>query len=124
MNPHHTLRRLSAAALLIVPAIAQAHPGHGHSDGFAAGVMHLFSGADHIAGLVIAGLLLGRLSGSLRWFVFSGFLVLVGATHALWVVPSLASGEFVTGLVLCSALLVTAGMAATRMYRVTAASRR
>jgi urease accessory protein len=123
MNSHQTLRRLTLAALLIVPAIAQAHPGHGHSDGFAAGVMHLFSGADHIAGLVIAGLLLGRLSASLRWFAFAGFLVLVGATHALWVAPTLASGEFVIGLVLTSAFLVTAGMAATR-YRITAASRR
>ena len=108
-------RVLAAATLLILPALAQAHPGHAGDTGFAAGLLHPFTGIDHVLGLMVAGVLMGRLPERLRWFAFAGFLGMSGLGHAWWLEPALSGSNFVVGLVCMSAILIAAGMAATRM---------
>jgi urease accessory protein len=117
------MRKLSLIALLLIPALAQAHPGHGADSGFMAGAMHPLTGLDHLAGIVLAGALLGWLPERSRWFACAGFLALSGATHVLWT-PAATDGGFIAGLLTITAGLVAAGMAATRLVRFTAGAAR
>jgi len=51
-----TLKRiLGAVALLLTPALAFAHPGHGDS-GLVAGISHPIGGLDHLLAMVAVGL--------------------------------------------------------------------
>ena len=51
-----TLKRiLGAMALLLTPAIAFAHPGHG-DNGLIAGISHPIGGLDHLLAMVAVGL--------------------------------------------------------------------
>ena len=121
------MRKLMLPALLLLPALAQAHPGHGGDAGFIAGVMHPLTGLDHLLGIVAAGALLGWLPQRRRWLVCGGFLGLLGAAHALWL-PEGQGGAFIGGLLAASAALVAAGVlvtgAATRFFRPAAAAKR
>lgn len=47
------MKRFLAAALILTPSVALAHPGHGF--GFDSGVLHPFSGADHLLAMVGVG---------------------------------------------------------------------
>lgn len=122
MNPHPTLRRLAATALLLLPVLAQAHPGHGHPDGFAAGAQHPFTGFDHLIALLAAGLLMGVLNSQARWLVCAAFLASLGVTHSLWVLPGANSMGYMAGMLSMSAALLAAGMAASRLISLTAAA--
>ena len=118
------MRNLTLTSLLfLLPGLASAHPGHGFDAGFVAGVAHPFSGLDHLFGIAVAGLLMGWLPPSRRWLVCAGFLGLSGVAHLLWT-PEAAGPAFVAGLLSVTAGLVAAGMAATKLARVTAAARR
>lgn len=51
-----TLKKLlTAAALLLAPALAFAHPGHG-DNGLMAGISHPLGGIDHLLAMVAVGL--------------------------------------------------------------------
>src|SRR4029078_2542016 len=72
------------AAIVLVPALAQAHPGHDHS-GFGGGIVHPFQGLDHLLAMVAIGLWAAQLGGPARWMVplsFVGTLTL-GAVAGL-----------------------------------------
>jgi urease accessory protein len=116
-------RVLTVSALLLLPSLAQAHPGHAHEAGLVAGLVHPFTGVDHAAAVALAGLLLGWLRGPGRWLVFAAFLALTGAIHVAWIAPAAGAG-YVTGLMLASAALAAAGMAATRRLRITGVAAR
>lgn len=77
------MRRGAACAALLLPALAEAHPGHGLS--FTAGAWHPLSGFDHLAALLAAGLLAGRLGGRARLAILSAFpaLLALGAMVGL-----------------------------------------
>ena len=51
----------TAAALLFLPALAQAHPGHDAGASFIAGAVHPLLGLDHLLALIAAGLLAWRM---------------------------------------------------------------
>jgi len=51
----------AACGLMLLPALAQAHPGHGAGMSFAAGALHPLAGLDHLAALIATGVLAGRL---------------------------------------------------------------
>jgi len=55
MLTKHRSRTLAAAALLLTASAAQAHPGHG-VEGLAAGVLHPFTGLDHLLAMLAVGL--------------------------------------------------------------------
>ena len=52
---HSTVKFLAAVLLLAASSTAFAHPGHNVS-GFAAGLMHPFSGLDHLLAMVAVGI--------------------------------------------------------------------
>ena len=58
--PKHTQRgkAFTFAALLLIPTMLTAHPGHGEIHSFGSGVAHFFSGWDHILTAALAGLLI------------------------------------------------------------------
>ena len=61
-----TLKRiLGAVALLLTPALAFAHPGHGDS-GLVAGISHPIGGLDHLLAMVAVGLWAAQQQGAAR----------------------------------------------------------
>ncbi|MDE1165829.1 MAG: HupE/UreJ family protein [Pseudomonas sp.] len=62
-----TLKKLlAAAALLLTPALAFAHPGHG-DNGLLAGISHPFTGMDHLLAMIAVGLWAAQQKGAARW---------------------------------------------------------
>jgi urease accessory protein len=75
-----TLKRiLGAMALLLTPAIAFAHPGHG-DNGLFAGISHPIGGLDHLLAMLAVGLWAAQQHGAARWVLPSTFVgtMLVG----------------------------------------------
>ena len=62
-----TLKRiLGALALLLTPALAFAHPGHG-DNGLIAGISHPLGGLDHLLAMLAVGLWAAQQKGAARW---------------------------------------------------------
>ena len=62
-----TLKRiLGALALLLAPALAFAHPGHGNN-GLIAGISHPLGGLDHLLAMLAVGLWAAQQQGAARW---------------------------------------------------------
>ena len=59
-------RLFAAAALLLAPALAFAHPGHG-DNGLVAGISHPLGGLDHLLAMVAVGLWAAQQKGAARW---------------------------------------------------------
>jgi len=76
-----TLKKLfGAAALLLTPALAFAHPGHGEH-GIVAGVLHPLTGIDHLLAMLAVGLWAAQQTGKARWALpatFVGTMLLGG----------------------------------------------
>lgn len=62
-----------AVLVMLLPAVAWAHPGHGGSD-FISGLAHPFRGLDHILGMLAAGIWAARSDGTRRWLILAAFL--------------------------------------------------
>jgi urease accessory protein len=72
-----------AAAILALPAIALAHPGHSAESGFAPGFLHPLGGLDHVAVMIAVGLLAARLGGRALWLLPVSFLALMAVGGGL-----------------------------------------
>ena len=76
-----TLKRiLGAMALLLTPAIALAHPGHG-DNGLIAGIGHPIGGLDHLLAMLAVGLWAAQQQGAARWVLpctFVGTMLIGG----------------------------------------------
>ncbi|MFE1601573.1 HupE/UreJ family protein [Methylobacterium sp. ID0610] len=71
-----------AAALLLLPQAALAHPGHVEAAGFPHGFAHPLGGADHVLAMLAVGLLAALRGGRALWAVpaaFLGMMILGGA---------------------------------------------
>jgi urease accessory protein len=80
---------LAAAAFILVPTVALAHPGHGGAEGLTHGFMHPITGMDHVLAMVAVGMLAARLGGRALWLVplsFVGVMV-VGGTLGMAGIP-------------------------------------
>lgn len=75
------LKRLfPALALLLSPALAFAHPGHG-ANGLMAGIGHPLGGLDHLLAMLAVGLWAAQQQGAARWALpctFVGTLLIGG----------------------------------------------
>jgi urease accessory protein len=100
---------LSAAALLAMSGLAQAHTGHGAS-GFAQGFMHPFTGFDHMVAMVAVGLFAAVIGGRARFLVPASFvaMMVVGAALALagFAMPMVEAGIATSMVVLASVVLL------------------
>jgi len=72
---------LIAIAALAFCGIAQAHPGHG--GGFAAGVEHPLSGADHLLAMIATGIWAYQLGGRAKWLVPACFVAIMAGAAGL-----------------------------------------
>lgn len=101
-----TALRLAALAATIVPMSAWAHPGHG-GPRLAEGFVHPLSGLDHLAAMLLVGIVAARLFGRSYWIapalflagLFAGFAtgaMLAGA----WIEPVIVLSFLVPGAVL------------------------
>jgi urease accessory protein len=68
---------LTALILLTTSSVALAHPGHGAS-GFAAGLMHPFSGLDHLLAMMAVGLWAAQSGGRKVWLLPATFMAMLG----------------------------------------------
>jgi urease accessory protein len=83
-------KMLSIVTLLMLAAgPALAHPGHGSTASFAAGIAHPFGGLDHIAVMVAVGLWAALKGGRALWLWPAAFvgMMLVGAAFGMAHVP-------------------------------------
>lgn len=72
-----TLIRRAAVVLTagILPSLAQAHPGiPGHTHGFANGVMHPFTGLDHLLAMTAVGIWAAQRGGRALWLAPLSFV--------------------------------------------------
>lgn len=91
-----TLKRiLGALALLLTPALAFAHPGHG-DNGLIAGIGHPLGGLDHLLAMLAVGLWAAQQQGAARWALPCTFVgsMLVGGLSGFegLNLPALESG--------------------------------
>jgi len=86
---------LAGAALLLAPALAFAHPGHG-DNGLMAGLGHPVGGLDHLLAMLAVGLWAAQQQGTARWALpctFVGTMLLGGVLgFAGLELPALESG--------------------------------
>lgn len=91
MNTHRRL--LLATSSLLLPALANAHPGHEVTQGALAGLLHPVQGIDHLAAALVVGLWAAQRGGRLRTALPVGFvLALLAGVFAASVLHVQASG--------------------------------
>ena len=74
---------LLVPALVLFPALAEAHPGHGPATGFWPGAAHPISGLDHIVAMMAVGIWAAQLGGRYLWAVPLSFISLMAVGGAL-----------------------------------------
>jgi urease accessory protein len=79
---HMSTKLLAALFLSTMSSAAFAHPGHGVS-GFAAGLLHPFSGLDHLLAMVAVGLWAAQCGGRKIWLLPATFMTTLAAGAAL-----------------------------------------
>lgn len=100
------------AALLAIPTIAQAHPGHS-LPGFTGGLLHPVMGVDHLLAALAVGLWAAQSTGRSRWMLPLAFVLSMGFGLAIGISGfTLASGEM---LVMLS--VIAAGLLIARAFR-------
>ncbi|MDR3458874.1 MAG: HupE/UreJ family protein [Verrucomicrobiae bacterium] len=69
-NASRLRQSLFLLAIVLLPSLAQAHPGHTSSaSGAAAGLLHPFSGLDHLCAMIAVGLWAAQRGGRALWLV-------------------------------------------------------
>ena len=100
---------LSAAALMAMAGLAEAHTGHG-ATGFMHGFTHPFTGYDHITAMVAVGLFAAIIGGRARYLVPLSFvsMMMLGAVLALagFSVPFVEAGITASMFVLGGVVLL------------------
>jgi urease accessory protein len=102
-------RTLITLALLTLSSAASAHTGHG-SSGFSTGLLHPFSGMDHLLAMLAVGLWAGQLGGQRIWQLPATFMaMLTGGAFVGMMIPSLtliepgiAASVLILGLLIVS----------------------
>jgi len=121
-------RHLFTLTLLLLPTLALAHPGHDNGSGFVFGILHPWSGLDHLIAMLAVGMWGAQLGGRMRWALPLSFvtMMLVGAAlglggaHLGAVEQSIAASVCVLGLLLGTAvrLPLIACMALTSCFAI------
>ncbi|MEH6687182.1 MAG: HupE/UreJ family protein [Halopseudomonas sabulinigri] len=103
------------AGLVLVPSLAQAHPGHDTS-GLVSGLSHPLLGLDHLLAMVAVGLCAAKLGGVARWLLpllFVGVMLAGGGLAMAGVhLPGVELG-IVASVIVLGMLLIFARSGAT-----------
>ena len=111
--PTSLLRRsLYLLPLLVLPSVAQAHPGHGAATGLAGGLAHPFLGLDHLCAMLAVGLWAAQRGGRALWAVPLAFMaaMTLGALAGLGgqtiplVEPGIAASVLILGILIAAAV--------------------
>jgi urease accessory protein len=73
----------AAAAIILVPTVAWAHPGHDATAGFVQGFVHPVTGLDHLLAMIAVGLFAAQLGGRALWAVPLSFVAVMALGGAL-----------------------------------------
>jgi urease accessory protein len=112
MSTKRTLISSASLAVLLLPALAQAHPGHTGDVALIAGLAHPLTGFDHLLVMLAMGAWAAQLSGPQRHalpLLFLGMLVLGALQPALPVTAieqGIAASVLVMGLLLAGAMRI------------------
>ena len=88
-----------AILLLLIPGAAEAHVGlHNNPAGLSTGMLHPFSGLDHILAMVAVGMWAGWLGNRFRWSVPVGFVSAAAIGFLLGINGSEAFGMVEQGI--------------------------
>ena len=115
MNTKHWMT--AGLTALMLPALALAHPGHGATEGFAAGALHPLAGVDHLATLFAIGLWAAQLGGRMRLAVPAAFMLLMLAGAAAGLhgpVVDLAGQTMAASLLVLGVLMASAARLAAK----------
>ncbi|MCW2380483.1 MULTISPECIES: HupE/UreJ family protein [unclassified Sphingobium] len=99
----HFKTALVAMIALMLPAAAQAHPGHEVASPLVSGLLHPLTGADHLVAMVMVGLWGGMLAGRAKWAAPAAFVgaMVIGFGYALLGQPAgLAEGGILLSILL------------------------
>lgn len=111
---------LVGVGAVMLPALAQAHPGHSHSDlGFVAGLLHPLTGFDHLLALLGIGLWSQQQKGAARvWMPVSFAAAILGGAGLAGLGVALpgmelgiAASVLIVGLLVASARALPLGWA-------------
>lgn len=102
---------LGAAGAAMVPSLAFAHIGVGPTSGFGHGILHPFTGLDHMAAMVAVGLWAAQRGGRALWLVPLTFVTVMAIGGALgtaaiaipFVQPGIIASVLVLGLLVATA---------------------
>jgi urease accessory protein len=96
-----------ATAIALAPTLAQAHTGL-HTDGFVAGLVHPFSGFDHLLAMTAVGFWAATLGGPALWIVPAAFIgvMTLGAVLGVQGVPLPAVEQGIAASVIALGLLI------------------
>jgi urease accessory protein len=106
-------RSLPVVLLLLLPSLAQAHPGlPGHTHGFSNGLLHPLTGLDHICAMVAVGLWAAQRGGRALWLVpltFVSIMVIggifgMGGVGIPYVEQGIAASVLVLGIFIAAAV--------------------
>ena len=122
MNTHRYTSSLARGLILagcLLPTLAMAHPGHYHPgekdefDTLVAGLLHPFSGVDHLLIALTAGCLAAALGKRLGLAAAAAFLVALAAGAGLG--HGVGSGTGLEAAIACTLLAAGAGLLARRL---------
>ena len=106
---HRNVLRL-AAALVLIPSVALAHPGHDGAPDLVHGFLHPLGGLDHILAMVAVGLFAVQLGGRALWLVPATFVATMAAAGLAGMagleIPFVEAGIALSVLVLGAAIAV------------------
>ncbi|ACP21849.1 conserved hypothetical protein; putative [NiFe]-hydrogenase/urease accessory HupE/UreJ family protein (plasmid) [Sinorhizobium fredii NGR234] len=112
-------KTLTALAIITasLPGQALAHSGNDHVHGVASGLLHPFSGVDHLLAMIAVGLIAGRLGGSALFRLPLAFVsaMVAGAAYVLTgvTVPLVEAAVITSVILLGAALIANANIPAT-----------
>ena len=113
-------RTLLAAALVLTPSLAFAHPGlPGHAHDLATGFVHPLGGIDHVLAMVAVGLFAAQLGGRALWLVPASFVAAMAAA-GLGGMSGVALPMVETGI--AASIVVLGGAIALRLSMPVAAA--
>lgn len=106
---------LASSILLGISSTAFAHPGHGAA-GLAAGLLHPFTGMDHLLAMLAVGLWAAQSGGRKVWLLPAAFMSMLTAGAGLaqthpslpLIEPGIASSVLVLGLITAFAMKLPA----------------
>src|SRR5262245_59617447 len=97
-----------AAALIVLPTIAVAHPGAGEAHDLVHGFAHPFSGLDHLIAMLAVGVFAAQLGGRALWLVPGTFIAVMAAAGIAGVmgiaIPYVETGVALSVLALGAAI--------------------